>query len=281
MLNKSFQQNIEGHKDYFGKKCMNVHIDAVLTKQFSEIVKHVYYTVVYRCEQSLEDTVCISENVLKEIVKDLPGVTNYEIDNASCYHGNYSAEVNHLYVNMKLLRYNFNEPHKGKNQCNCEAAPAKNQLRAYVEAGNDNQSAEDCVAEIDTEKTNVRLIKLNVSAFHSILYEEEGMQVGRYYAVGEVIVKDYSHLESGLNIKMLFHSTATIPITSIPKSSEKIREDRKLCTLYFCPTIGWKGAFEKKQDYDVHVLHGNHKIVKECGAMDMVRKSFIKNEILT
>ena len=74
---------------------------------------------------------------------------------------------------------------------------------------------------------------------------------------------------------MPFHSTEAIQLTSTPKSSEKIREDRKLCTLYFCITIGCKGAFEKKQDYDVHVLHGNHEIVKECDAMDTVRKSFI------
>ena len=167
---------------------MTVHIDVVLAKQFSEIVKHVYYTVVYRCEQSLEDTLCIFENVPKEIVKDLPGVTSIimKSDNASCYHANYSAELNHLLCkreNMKLLRYDFNGPQKGKDQCDREAAPAKNQLRAYVEACNDIQSAEDiydtlhyangltnskvCVAEIDTDKQMSGVIKPKMSA-HSI-----------------------------------------------------------------------------------------------------------------
>ena len=62
---------------YFGKKGMTVHIDVVLTKSATEIIKHVYYTVVYRCDQNMEDTLCISKNVLKEIKKDLPDVVKH------------------------------------------------------------------------------------------------------------------------------------------------------------------------------------------------------------
>ena len=101
---------------------MTVHIDVLFTKQMSEIIKHVYYTVIYRCDQSMEDTLCISENVLKEIKQDKPGIDKIlmKSDNASCYHGNHSAEINHLLCkqqNINLLRYDFNEPSKGKDQC--------------------------------------------------------------------------------------------------------------------------------------------------------------------
>ena len=50
-------------KDYFGKKGVSVHIDVLLTKNMllNELVKHVYYTVLYRCEQTLEDTLSITE----------------------------------------------------------------------------------------------------------------------------------------------------------------------------------------------------------------------------
>ena len=40
-------------------------------------------------------------------------------DNASCYHGNYSAEINHLICQKKevvLTNYDFNVPQKGKDQ---------------------------------------------------------------------------------------------------------------------------------------------------------------------
>ena len=46
----------------------------------------------------MEDTLCISGNVLKEIKKDVPEIGTLLInsDNALCYHGNYSSEINLL-----------------------------------------------------------------------------------------------------------------------------------------------------------------------------------------
>ena len=90
------EKHCEGSKEYFGKKGMSVHIDVLLTKNMllNELVKHVYYTVLYRCEQTLEDTLSITENVLNEFKKDQPEVTKMfmKSDNAGCYHANFSAE---------------------------------------------------------------------------------------------------------------------------------------------------------------------------------------------
>ena len=80
---------------------MSVHID-VLTKNMllNELVKHVYYTVLYRCEQTLEDTLSIKENVLDGFKKDQPEVTKMfmKSDNVGCYHANFSAEIQSLYL---------------------------------------------------------------------------------------------------------------------------------------------------------------------------------------
>ena len=43
---------------------------------------------------------------------------------------------------IKLLRYDFNEPCCGKDQCDRESAAAKTILRSYVDAGNDLLTAE-------------------------------------------------------------------------------------------------------------------------------------------
>ena len=247
---------------------------------------------------------CISLNVLKEIKKDLPKVTKVYMksDNASCYHGNYSAELNHLICkqeHVKLLRYDFNEPQKGKDQCDREAAPAKNQLRSYVEAGNDIDNDVDiynalhyakglknskvCVVDISTKDTKLSCPKTkNVSTYHSISYEDDRMIMRRYYDVGKGITQKYGKcsFESGLSVKMPFHSTEPAPITiaSTPKpnSTKKIREDRHLCTLYFCPISGCKGTFEDKKQYDEHVATGIHDFAKECGALDSVKKLFVE-----
>ena len=156
---------------------MSVHID-VLTKNMllNELVKHVYYTVLYRCEQTLEDTLSITENVLDEFKKDQPEVTKMfmKSDNAGCYHANFSAEINHFICEkqgIKLQRYNLNEPKRGKDQCDHEAAAPKNLKNSYVDAGKDVQDTEDvynafhyagslknskvCVAEIDTLLTKI------------------------------------------------------------------------------------------------------------------------------
>ena len=97
----------ETQKDYFGKKGMTLHIDVVLFKSLSgEFIKHVYYILAYRCDQGLDDRLCITENVLKEIKKDLPEVTKLfmKSDNAVSYHGNYSAELNHLICKQENIR---------------------------------------------------------------------------------------------------------------------------------------------------------------------------------
>ena len=66
-------------------------------------------------------------------------------DNAGCYHGNFSAESIYNLCKKKgirLLRYDFNEPCCGKDQCDRESAAAKNIIRSYVDAGNDLLNAE-------------------------------------------------------------------------------------------------------------------------------------------
>lgn len=282
---------------------MTLHIDVVLTKAGEELIKHVYYTVAYRCDQGLEDTLCITENVLKEIKKDLPDVTKIYMksNNAGCYHGNYSAEINQLICkleNIKLLRYDFNEPQKGKDQCDREAAAAKNQLRAYVEGGNDIDNDIDiynalhyakglknskvCVVDISTQDTNLNCSKTkDISTYHSVAFEDNEMKMRRYYGIGKGVTQKYSDcsFQSGLNVKMPFHSTEPSPImvTSTPKPNSKktVCEDRQLCTLYFCATAGCKGTFENKPDYDAHLIAGNHEFTKECGALDTVKKMFV------
>ena len=85
---------------------------------------------------------------------------------------------------IKLQRYDLNEPKRGKDQCDREAAAAKNLKNSYVDAGKDVQDAEDvynafqyagglknskvCVAEIDTLLTKIDCEKTkDISKYHS------------------------------------------------------------------------------------------------------------------
>ena len=113
----------EGQRDYFGKKGMSVHVDVLLTKAVtsSELMKSVYFTTIYRCDQDIIDTLCVAEHVLKEIQMDHPNIKQLfrKTDNAGCYSGNSVAEIECSVCKQNgftLLQHDYNEPQKGKDQ---------------------------------------------------------------------------------------------------------------------------------------------------------------------
>ena len=122
--------------------------------------KKVYFTAVYRCEQGLIDSLCLAEVVLPKIRSNFPAVRYlYEkSDNASSYHGYYYIEALYNLCKAKkfyLKRYDYNEPSRGKDQCDREAAGAKCIIRSFVDAGNDLMTMEaiyDCMMLFIMEK---------------------------------------------------------------------------------------------------------------------------------
>ena len=127
---------------------MSLHADVFFVRKGDEMIKHVYMTSMHRCDQGTSAVISIADCVLKQFCKDEPNVKKLfaKSDNAGCYHGNYSAEsMYHLCQkrNIQLLRYDFNEPCCGKDQCDRESAAAKSILRSFIDAGNDVMNAED------------------------------------------------------------------------------------------------------------------------------------------
>ena len=134
VLPKSYR---EGQRNYFGKKGMSVHIDIFYMIVGDELIKVVYITILYRCDQSKVDTMNIAAFVLHQFTLDFPSVShvNGKSDNASCYHGNHVLE--NLYFLCKseglvLKRYDYNEPCRGKDQCDRESSGTKSLMNSYV-----------------------------------------------------------------------------------------------------------------------------------------------------
>ena len=50
----------EMQKEYFGKKGMTLHVDGLFLKENQELVKQVYFTTVYRCNQGIIDSLCLA-----------------------------------------------------------------------------------------------------------------------------------------------------------------------------------------------------------------------------
>eukprot|EP00111_Clytia_hemisphaerica_P013103 TCONS_00038459-protein len=110
----------EGQKEYFGKKGMTLHVDVFFFKDREEnLIKKVYFTAAYRCEQALVDSLCLADVVLEKAKKDFPNMSQLyaKSDNAPSYHGNYYLES--LYKlckdkDISLQRYDYNEPSRGR-----------------------------------------------------------------------------------------------------------------------------------------------------------------------
>ena len=289
----------EGQRDYFGKKGMSLHVDVFFVKKNGQIIKHVYLTAVYRCDQGTSSVISIADAVLDQFIKDEPTVKYVftKSDNAGCYHGNYSAESIYLLCkqkNLKLLRYDFNEPCCGKDQCDRESAAAKSILRSYVDAGNDIVTAEDLrqslhygfgmkdtmigVAQVDNVLLDGPKIP-GLSDYHSIEFQEDHMVMWKYYQIGEGIKQNYNNLTVNPAIKLLqpYSKTESIlRLESGKRKGEKQREDRRLCTLLFCQELGCIQSFNTIAELNSHNESGVHTIAKEVSSFDKVKKIFVE-----
>ena len=116
---------------------MTLHVDVTFTKENDQLKKKVYFTSVYRCEQGLIDNLCLVDVVLAKVKEDFPELKNLyaKSNNASPYHGNYYIEALYNLCKEKqlaLLRYDYNEPSRRKDQCDRGSADVQNADVAVV-----------------------------------------------------------------------------------------------------------------------------------------------------
>ena len=287
----------EGQKEYFGKKGMSMHVDVFFIKDGDAVKKQVFFTIVYRCEQGMASTLCICENVLKEFKKNNPHISKVftKSDNAGSYHGNFIFEA--LYnvckdVNLQLLRSDYNEPCRGKDQCDRESAAAKSIINSYVDDlvtaedvfaalhyGNGMKDSKVAVVQIDADNICLsgETIK-NVSTFHSIEFFEKYMQMWKYFDIGDGIKQPYTGVcfRSNLNVVLPFSATDKRLLShKVKQKKSKLREDRTLCSLRFCQESGCSATFDDDEALETHMLSGCHISPKEVSTMDKVKTAFV------
>ena len=193
---------------------MSLHIDVFFRQQEDRLLKYVYMTCLFRCKQSKVDILNIGDSVLRKFKMACPFIDKLfaKSDNASCYHSNFVVEALYklcLTIGFTLLRYDYNEPCKGKDQCDRESAGAKAVMNSFVGSGHDVISANDvftalhygkgirntqaCVLEIDLEQSNLEGVEIkNVSAFHSVQFFTNYMKLQRHFNVGKGVTVKYS-----------------------------------------------------------------------------------------
>ena len=288
----------EGQKEYFGKKGMSLHEDIFFTKKNNILQKKVYFTALYRCEQGLSETLSIAQLVLPKFKHDHSGVNKLfaKSDNASSYHGNFIIEA--LFIlcknnQIQLKRYDYNEPCRGKDQCDREAAGEKSLICSFVDAGNDLVCAEDIYTALHyghglkNSAVGVATIKgksklsgtkiAKISQYHSFEFFHNYMTMWRYYAVGDGVKQEYSNVNFDLQMFLTHPYSDTDKKTRVFKSNmkEKFREDRSLNLFHFCSEPICNGSFHTSEELEKHMMSGRHIISTLKSGMDNVKQSFI------
>ena len=287
----------EGQREYFGKKGMSLHVDVFLKRTANnDLVKHTYLTSISRCDQDVLETLCVAEHVIKQFKKDFPHINSLyrKSDNASCYAGNSVSEIEYAICrasDIKLLRHDYNEPQKGKDQADRDSAVAKRYLNAYVHSGNDCLSAIDIkkgilhqggpkntkvsVVEIDKSKCEITHSKIkDIQSFHSVRFHRQGMIFWRYFDCGAGRYEPFHNLEfaSGLSVVSEFSEIHDVSVF-VPKK----RGDRGLCNLFFCSHPGCIDSFHSDEELSTHVaLNDHHFHSTEMSNIDSVKAHYAK-----
>ena len=98
-----------------------------------------------------------------------------------------------------LIHYDYNEPCKGKDQCDRESAGVKSVMNSYICSGKDMVNADDMfsavhygnwikngyasVIEIDSQKTLLEGDTINISLYHSVIFSPISWLSGYFYAI--------------------------------------------------------------------------------------------------
>ena len=164
----------------------------------------------------------MGEHVIKAFKSNHPDVVDVysKWDNAFSYYSNFYPES--LYHICKqngitLRQLEYNESQKDKNQCDWESAVARNMMRYFVDEGNDILTAEDfykALVNSNMKNTKVSAVSLqknecevdgdkivNISNYHSIEFNREGMKLWQYCAIGSGNFQSFSKNWSSIRIK--------------------------------------------------------------------------------
>ena len=259
---------------------MTLHVDVIFTKENDQIKKKVYFIAIYRCEQGLIDALCLADVVLAKVKEDFPALKNLyaKSDNALSYHGNYYVEALynlHKEKQLALLRYDYREPPRIKDQCDRESAGAKSVIRSFMDAGNDLMTAEDTYAAFHHVKgiqnADVAVVSIdlkasllsgqspiqNISNHHFFQFFPNQMLMWRYLKVGKGKIWKYTNVTFKPSVEIIKPFNKTSKSTA-PSKAKKPRADRKVNDLKFCLEANCADSFCDEVYLQEDLIAGSH-----------------------
>ena len=204
----------ESTKDWFGKRGISNHIDCVFLQDpedSTKIKKFKYYTIIDKVNQDGAAVLCTNQHVLQQIQQDFTHIKtiNDHSNNAAYYSSaavilgkaKLAKELGFLLENTE-----FNEPQKGKDQCDRDAAVIKRYIKSYWHSGPDVSDAAQMyeavlyaggvrnvklsVIEVNCNYSDLEKVSVQgIQSFHSVKFDDEGVHFWKYHKIGSEVVK--------------------------------------------------------------------------------------------
>lgn len=261
--------------------------------------KAVYLTAMDKAEQDLKDTLSIADVVLTKFREDCPQIKNVYIktDNAGCYHANSSVELMNSILKkhgINLIRYDYNEPQRGKDVCDREAAYVKTRYRNYLDRDSQNKisnakqlldaimadggpkQAKGVVISIDKSQTVIKNNQKipNIKNYHSYVpVGNNSMKYFEYFEIGTGKIIECGEVEIDFSITMetdwIFSHRQNIEMSFGPS------KDKFMCSEPKC-----RAMFSTIDDLLCHENSNFHDYGNLVSSMDKVRNVYMSKNYI-
>ena len=175
---------------------MSQHVDVIYMKKDNNLHKYVHFTLLQKCDQNMAQTMSVTGHVFKQIKADFPNIIYWRACHILKQNG------------FSLIKHDFNEPQKGKDQCDRESTVAQHCKTVYINAWNNIQTVEDInnewawmelniymnevknvkvyIADIDSSVDEIKSLKIeNIFNYHYAEFEDNKICFWNYYSVGK------------------------------------------------------------------------------------------------
>ena len=144
----------ESQSDWYGKRGISWHIAVAMTKQNDCLKSLTFVHVFQSCTQDSPAVLAIIDDVVNQLICDRPEIKKifFRQDNAGCYHSAFNLlAMKQIATKYEVeIRVDFSDPQGSKGACDRKAATIKNKIKAYLNSGNDVETAKQMKIAIES-----------------------------------------------------------------------------------------------------------------------------------
>ncbi|CAB4014644.1 hypothetical protein AC249_AIPGENE19513, partial [Paramuricea clavata] len=293
----------EKQSEWYGKRGLSWHISSVVFRdeESGKLRVTSYAHLFNKCTQDWYAVASIIENLFQYLKNQNPLLCKAYLrsDEAGCYHNNNligAMKDIGKRVGITIERYDYSEPHSGKDICDRIICPLKTSIRTYCCEGHDILTATDMrdalqrrpvkgttasVNVVDESKQALLMKKLSqFSSYHNFKFDDSGVKAWKAYTIGQGKSFPYSSMyvtqqgPTQLETKEDFFESAVRERDLKNKKSVTTEKENASPCLFECNVPGCTQIFDSCEMLEKHLDVGKHIQVAKRSVYDTIRKDW-------